>query len=153
LLDEVTADGFVFRVDTRLRPFGESGPPVVSFAALESYLPQHGRSWERYAYIKARITGPPVSEAVTEELMSSMIEPFVYRRYLDFGVFESLRDMQALIAAEGQKKELHPTSSSAPAASGKSNSSHNRCNSFAAGATGDCAAPSCRLCCPVSPIL
>ncbi len=106
LLDEVTADGFVFRVDTRLRPFGDSGPPVVSFAALESYLPQHGRSWERYAYIKARITGPPVSEAVAEELMSNMIEPFVYRRYLDFGVFESLRDMQALIAAEGQKKEL-----------------------------------------------
>lgn len=106
LLDEVTADGFVFRVDTRLRPFGDSGPPVVSFAALESYLPQHGRSWERYAYIKARITGPPVSEAVAEELLSNMIEPFVYRRYLDFGVFESLRDMKALIAAEGQKKEL-----------------------------------------------
>ncbi len=106
LLDEVTSDGFVFRVDTRLRPFGESGPPVVSFAALESYLPQHGRSWERYAYIKARITGPPVSEAVAEELMRNMIEPFVYRRYLDFGVFESLRDMKALIAAEVKKKEL-----------------------------------------------
>jgi glutamate-ammonia-ligase adenylyltransferase len=55
LLDEVTVDGFVFRVDTRLRPFGDSGPPVVSFAALESYLLQHGRDWERYAYIKARI--------------------------------------------------------------------------------------------------
>jgi glutamate-ammonia-ligase adenylyltransferase len=50
LLDEVTSDGFVFRIDTRLRPFGDSGPPVVSFAALESYLLQHGRDWERYAF-------------------------------------------------------------------------------------------------------
>jgi glutamate-ammonia-ligase adenylyltransferase len=106
LVDEVTADGFVFRVDTRLRPFGDSGPPVVSFAALESYLPQHGRSWERYAYIKARVTGPHPGDTVTGELMSNLIEPFVYRRYLDFGVFESLRKMKALIAAEVQKKEL-----------------------------------------------
>jgi [glutamine synthetase] adenylyltransferase / [glutamine synthetase]-adenylyl-L-tyrosine phosphorylase len=106
LLDDVTADGFVFRVDTRLRPFGESGPPVVSFAALESYLPQHGRNWERYAYIKARIIGPPVGDAVARELMDNMIEPFVYRRYLDFGVFESLRDMKALIAAEVKRKDL-----------------------------------------------
>ncbi len=58
LIDEVTADGIVFRIDTRLRPFGDSGPPVVSFAALESYLLQHGRDWERYAYVKARIVGP-----------------------------------------------------------------------------------------------
>ena len=57
LIDESTADGFVFRTDTRLRPFGESGPPVVSFAALESYLLRHGRDWERYAYVKARIVG------------------------------------------------------------------------------------------------
>ncbi len=57
LIDERTADGFVFRTDTRLRPFGESGPPVISFAALESYLLQHGRDWERYAYVKASIVG------------------------------------------------------------------------------------------------
>ncbi len=106
LLDEITADGFVFRVDTRLRPFGDSGPPVVSFAALEDYLPQHGRGWERYAYVKARITGPPVAKAIAEDLIGNMIEPFVYRRYLDFGVFESLRDMKALITAEVQRKEL-----------------------------------------------
>jgi len=106
LLDEVTSDGFAFRIDTRLRPFGESGPPVTSFAALESYLPQHGRSWERYAYIKARITGPPVSAEIAAELMNNLIEPFVYRRYLDFGVFESLRDMKELISAEVRKKEL-----------------------------------------------
>jgi glutamate-ammonia-ligase adenylyltransferase len=106
LLDEVTSDGLVFRVDTRLRPFGDSGPPVVSFAALENYLPQHGRGWERYAYVKARITGAPVDDAIAGELIGNMIEPFVYRRYLDFGVFESLRDMKALIAAEVRKKEL-----------------------------------------------
>ena len=106
LLDEVTADGFVFRIDTRLRPFGESGPPVVSFAALESYLPQHGRSWERYAYIKARIVGPPVGDKIAEELNNNLIGPFVYRRYLDFGVFESLRGMKEMIAAEVRRKEL-----------------------------------------------
>lgn len=105
LLDEVTADGFVFRVDTRLRPFGESGPPVVSFAALESYLLQHGRGWERYAYVKARIVGPQPATAVAREL-EDIITPFVYRRYLDFGVFESLRDMQALIAAEVKRRDL-----------------------------------------------
>jgi glutamate-ammonia-ligase adenylyltransferase len=106
LLDEVTADGFVFRVDTRLRPFGESGPPVVSFAALESYLLQHGRGWERYAYVKARIVGPRPAAGVARELEEDIITPFVYRRYLDFGVFESLRDMQALIATEVKRRDL-----------------------------------------------
>jgi glutamate-ammonia-ligase adenylyltransferase len=106
LLDETTEDGFVYRVDTRLRPFGESGPPVVSFAALEVYLLQHGRGWERYAYVKARVISPGASAATIDELCKNMIEPFVYRRYLDYGVFESLRDMKALIAAEVRKREL-----------------------------------------------
>jgi glutamate-ammonia-ligase adenylyltransferase len=106
LLDEVTADGFVYRVDTRLRPFGDSGPPVASFASLESYLLQHGRGWERYAYIKARVISPTGDQATDRELMGDIIEPFVYRRYLDYGVFESLRDMKALISAEVQKREL-----------------------------------------------
>jgi glutamate-ammonia-ligase adenylyltransferase len=106
LLDEVTADGFVFRIDTRLRPFGDSGPPVVNYAALESYLLQHGRGWERYAYVKARIVGPQPVAAVVDELYAELISPFVYRRYLDFGVFESLRDMQGLIAAEVKRREL-----------------------------------------------
>jgi glutamate-ammonia-ligase adenylyltransferase len=106
LLDEVTADGFVYRVDTRLRPFGDSGPPVVSFAALENYLLQHGRSWERYAYIKARMISLSVSEAVIDELQTNIIDPFVYRRYLDYGVFESLRDMKTLIETEVRKREL-----------------------------------------------
>ena len=106
LLDEVTAEGFVFRIDTRLRPFGESGPPVITFAALEAYLLQHGRDWERYAYIKARIVGQRPGKEVSTELFDHLISPFVYRRYLDYGVFESLREMHAMISAEVRRREL-----------------------------------------------
>ena len=106
LLDEVTADGFVFRIDTRLRPFGDSGPPVISFGALESYLLQHGRDWERYAYVKARIVGPRPAPEIEADLFEDLISPFVYRRYLDYGVFESLRKMHALIAAEVKRRDL-----------------------------------------------
>lgn len=106
LLEEVTEDGFVYRVDTRLRPFGDSGPPVLSTSALEAYLIQHGRSWERYAYVKARVIGPASGTALSDELMQDLINPFVYRRYLDYGVFESLREMKSLIASEVQKREL-----------------------------------------------
>ena len=106
LLDEPTADGFVFRTDTRLRPFGDSGPPVLSFGALESYLLQHGRDWERYAYVKARIVGPQPARQVADELYRNLIQPFVYRRYVDYGVFRSLREMHAMIAAEVQRREL-----------------------------------------------
>jgi glutamate-ammonia-ligase adenylyltransferase len=106
LLEEPTEDGFAFRVDTRLRPFGESGPPVTSFAALESYLVQHGRGWERYAYVKARAVGPQPPAEVLQDLYGNLITPFVYRRYLDYGVFESLREMRALIAAEVKRRDL-----------------------------------------------
>ncbi len=106
LIGEVTVDGFVFRVDTRLRPFGDSGPPVVSLAALESYLLQHGRDWERYAYVKARIVGLQPPAEIKEELYSDLIQPFVYRRYLDYGVFESVREMKNLIATEVRRREL-----------------------------------------------
>lgn len=106
LLDDVTSDGFVYRTDTRLRPFGESGPPVVRFAALESYLLQHGRAWERYAYVKARSVGPPVPDTVHASLFHELIRPFVYRGYLDFGVFEVLRDLHGRIAAEGKRREF-----------------------------------------------
>ncbi|HVC01003.1 MAG TPA: bifunctional [glutamate--ammonia ligase]-adenylyl-L-tyrosine phosphorylase/[glutamate--ammonia-ligase] adenylyltransferase [Steroidobacteraceae bacterium] len=102
LLDARTEDGFVFRVDTRLRPFGDSGPLAVSLAALEDYLQQHGRDWERYAWIKARaIVGVDAYEASFRDC----VRPFVYRRYLDFGVFESLRDMKALIAREVARRD------------------------------------------------
>ncbi|MBX3702879.1 MAG: bifunctional [glutamate--ammonia ligase]-adenylyl-L-tyrosine phosphorylase/[glutamate--ammonia-ligase] adenylyltransferase [Steroidobacteraceae bacterium] len=103
LLDARTAEGFVFRVDMRLRPLGESGPLVVSFAAFEEYLQKHGRDWERYAWVKARaVTG----EAAYRGLYDDVVRPFVYRRYLDFGVFESLREMKAMIAREVARREL-----------------------------------------------
>jgi glutamate-ammonia-ligase adenylyltransferase len=106
LIEEPGPDGFVFRIDIRLRPFGESGPPVVSFAALESYLLQHGRDWERYAYVKARVVGMEPGREVQNELSSNVIKPFVYRRYLDYGVFESLREMHSMIATEVKRREL-----------------------------------------------
>ncbi|HEX5055278.1 MAG TPA: hypothetical protein VFX02_02150, partial [Gammaproteobacteria bacterium] len=91
-LHEITADGFVFRVDTRLRPFGDSGALVVSFDFMETYYQNQGRDWERYALIKAR----PVCgiESQSQRLMQ-LLQPFVYRRYLDYGAFEALREMKA----------------------------------------------------------
>ena len=103
LLGTVTAEGFVYRVDLRLRPFGESGPQVVSFDAFEDYLQQHGRDWERYAYVKAR---PVFGDGPYSELYRNVLRPFVYRRYLDFSVFESLREMKDLIAREVERREL-----------------------------------------------
>jgi [glutamine synthetase] adenylyltransferase / [glutamine synthetase]-adenylyl-L-tyrosine phosphorylase len=103
LLSAPTADGFVLRVDLRLRPFGDSGPLVASFSSFEDYLLRHGRDWERYAYVKAR----PITAADRyAEVNAAAIRPFVYRRYLDYGVFESLREMKALIAREIERREL-----------------------------------------------
>jgi len=102
-LDQVTPDGFVFRVDMRLRPYGESGALVHNFAALEDYYQEQGRDWERYALIKARpVTGDPRR---ARELME-MLRPFVYRRYIDFGVIESLRGMKQMINAEVRRRRL-----------------------------------------------
>ena len=103
LLDLRNEDGFVFRVDMRLRPFGDSGPLVVNLTSLEAYLQEHGRDWERYAWIKARpILGAPEYAPAYKDF----VRPFVYRRYLDFGVIESLRDMKALIEREVARREL-----------------------------------------------
>jgi [glutamine synthetase] adenylyltransferase / [glutamine synthetase]-adenylyl-L-tyrosine phosphorylase len=103
LLQTATPEGFVLRVDLRLRPFGDSGPLVSSFASFEDYLPRHGRDWERYAYIKAR---PVTAAARYAEIEATAVRPFVYRRYLDYGVFESLREMKALIEREVARREL-----------------------------------------------
>ena len=101
-LAEHTADGQVFRVDMRLRPYGDSGPLAMSFAMLENYLLTQGREWERYAWVKAReLTGAP-----TDELMQ-LVRPFVYRRHLDFSAFASLRELHAQIRAEVGRRELH----------------------------------------------
>ncbi|MFL2546298.1 MAG: bifunctional [glutamate--ammonia ligase]-adenylyl-L-tyrosine phosphorylase/[glutamate--ammonia-ligase] adenylyltransferase [Candidatus Rariloculaceae bacterium] len=103
LLDNVTADGFVFRVDTRLRPFGKSGPLTVGISAFETYLVRHGRDWERYAYLKARLlTGQEYESEVFDEILT----PFVYRRYIDFGVFGALRHMKALIVREVARRDM-----------------------------------------------
>jgi glutamate-ammonia-ligase adenylyltransferase len=103
LLGSVTAEGFVYRVDLRLRPFGESGPQVMSFDAFEDYLQHQGRDWERYAYVKAR---PVHGVGPFGELYRNVLRPFVFRRYLDFSVFESLRGMKELIAREVERREL-----------------------------------------------
>jgi glutamate-ammonia-ligase adenylyltransferase len=102
-LDQVTAEGFVFRVDMRLRPYGESGALAHNFSALEEYYQDQGRDWERYALIKANpVTGDP---ARARELMAAL-RPFVFRRYVDFGVIESLRGMKQMINAEVRRKGL-----------------------------------------------
>ena len=103
-LDENTEDGFVFRVDTRLRPFGESGPLVLHFEALERYYEGQAREWERYAMIKARaIAGDPRGGPELERFL----HPFVYRRYLDFRAFGELRELKRMISQELARKGDH----------------------------------------------
>jgi len=102
-LDAATADGFVFRVDMRLRPFGQSAALAVSFDAMETYYQTHGREWERYALIKARVVAGD-REAGAELLQ--LLRPFIYRKYVDYGVFESLREMKAMIAREVERKGM-----------------------------------------------
>ncbi|MHC5347761.1 bifunctional [glutamate--ammonia ligase]-adenylyl-L-tyrosine phosphorylase/[glutamate--ammonia-ligase] adenylyltransferase [Metapseudomonas furukawaii] len=102
-LDAITVDGFVFRVDMRLRPYGSSGPLVFSFNALEQYYQDQGRDWERYAMIKARVVGG--DQAAGAQLLQ-MLRPFVYRRYLDFSAIEALRAMKQLIQQEVRRKGM-----------------------------------------------
>ena len=103
LLDEVTAEGFSHRVDLRLRPYGNAGRMAWSFSALEQYFQREGRDWERYAWQKAR---PVAGDIAAGEEFLRMLRPFVYRRYLDFGALEGLREMKALIAAEVERREM-----------------------------------------------
>jgi glutamate-ammonia-ligase adenylyltransferase len=103
VLSEYTADGALFRVDMRLRPFGDAGPLAMSFDAMEHYYQTHGREWERYALIKARVIAG--DRAAGDELLDRL-RPFVYRRYLDFGAFGALREMKALIDREVERREL-----------------------------------------------
>lgn len=102
LLDERTAEGIVYRTDVRLRPFGSTGALSMSLAAFESYLKSNARDWERYAYVKARaLTG----RAQHIDALQDMLLAFVYRRYLDFGVFESLRSTKGLIETDVRRRE------------------------------------------------
>src|SRR5574344_1172472 len=102
LLDHITADGFVFRVDMRLRPWGDGSALAISHVALEKYLSQHGREWERYAWIKARIiTGGQEGYELLE-----MTRPFVFRKYVDYTAFEAMREMKAMIEREVQRRNI-----------------------------------------------
>jgi [glutamine synthetase] adenylyltransferase / [glutamine synthetase]-adenylyl-L-tyrosine phosphorylase len=98
-----TADGFVFRVDTRLRPYGDAGPLVMTFDQLEDYYLEQGREWERYALIKARVAAGDTSAG---ERLLERLKPFVFRRYLDYGAFDALREMKARISMEVRSKGL-----------------------------------------------
>ena len=102
-LDTVTADGFVYRVDMRLRPFGDSGPLVTHFDAFEDYYQQQGREWERYAMVKARVIN---SVDASTCALDALLQPFIYRRYIDFTALESLRSMKSLIEKEVRRKRL-----------------------------------------------
>ncbi len=102
-LHQVTADGFVYRVDMRLRPFGDSGPLVLTVSAMEDYYQEQGRDWERYAMLKARVIG----DSKYNSQLSMLLRPFVYRRYIDFSVIDSLRRMKMMIAQEVRRKKLN----------------------------------------------
>ncbi len=103
MLDKITEDGFVYRVDMRLRPYGDSGPLVMSFSAIEEYYQDQGRDWERFALIKARIITGGSAE---KKLLSSLLKPFVFRRYIDFSVLESPRQMKRMIDQELRRRNL-----------------------------------------------
>ncbi len=102
VLDEITVDGFVFRTDIRLRPYGDSGPIIMTFDGMENYYQTQAREWERYAMIKVRQVAGDFK--VGAQLMA-MFRPFVYRRYLDYGAFEELRSLKVQITQELRRKD------------------------------------------------
>ncbi|SNX27966.1 glutamate-ammonia-ligase adenylyltransferase [Polynucleobacter meluiroseus] len=107
LLAELDGNGFVFRVDMRLRPNGDSGPLVCSLDMLEEYLTVQGREWERYAWIKGRLIAPsPDSPAFAfyDKLLNQLIRPFIYRRHLDYGVISAIRELHSQIQREAEKR-------------------------------------------------
>lgn len=108
LLAAVSADGFVFRVDTRLRPYGDSGPLICTLPALGSYFLEQGREWERFAWLKGRVVGhtrlaPEASRQADEQALMQRVLPFVFRRYLDFPAFEALGKLHDMIRLEAGK--------------------------------------------------
>lgn len=102
-IDARTEEGFVFRVDMRLRPWGDEGPLALTFEQMELYYTLHGREWERYALIKAR---PMAGDMVAGERLMRQLRPFVYRRYLDYGAFGQLREMKSMIEREMARKGM-----------------------------------------------
>ena len=100
LLNDITADGQVFRVDMRLRPDGDSGALVLSETALEQYLITQGREWERYAWCKGRVVTPYPND------IKSLVRPFVFRKYLDYSAYEAMRNLHRQIRSEVSKKGM-----------------------------------------------
>ncbi|MDO4232985.1 MAG: hypothetical protein Q4D19_12720, partial [Lautropia sp.] len=116
LLSNVTADGFVFRVDTRLRPYGDVGPLIATLPALGSYFHEQGREWERFAWLKGRVIAstrlaPEASTRQDEAQLMQHVVPFVFRHYLDFPAFTALGRLHDLIRAEARKTETRRASS------------------------------------------
>ncbi|MDR2852052.1 MAG: bifunctional [glutamate--ammonia ligase]-adenylyl-L-tyrosine phosphorylase/[glutamate--ammonia-ligase] adenylyltransferase [Burkholderiaceae bacterium] len=104
LIGETTEHGFVFRVDLALRPNGNSGPSVISLGALEEYFLVQGREWERFAWMKSRVVAPHACIVDRSVLaLRQVVTPFVFRRYLDYGVFESLRDLHRQIRGQAAR--------------------------------------------------
>jgi glutamate-ammonia-ligase adenylyltransferase len=108
-ISDVTADGFVFRVDMRLRPNGDAGPLAVSSAMLEEYLMVQGREWERFAWLKGRVVSAPVFASPGQfdgqaGSIFAVVRPFVFRKYLDFGAINALRELHGLIRAESSRR-------------------------------------------------
>ena len=100
LLNDITADGQVFRIDMRLRPDGDSGALVLSETALEQYLITQGREWERYAWCKGRVVTPYPND------IKSLVRPFVFRKYLDYSAYEAMRNLHRQIRSEVSKKGM-----------------------------------------------
>ncbi len=99
-LHDITEDGFVFRVDMQLRPFGSEGQITCSYQMLEDYYQKYGREWERYAWVKGRVIMGPQIE------LNKIIDPFVYRRYLDYGALNSMRDLKSQIQNDVNKRGI-----------------------------------------------
>ncbi len=104
-LNDYTVDGYVFRVDMRLRPHGENSPLAISFAMLEDYFITQGREWERHAWLKSRVIAGPATATAT--LMEDITRPFVFRKYLDFEAYEAMRRMHAQLRKEVDRREMH----------------------------------------------
>jgi len=103
VISQPTGDGFVFRTDLRLRPYGENGPLVMHFDAMENYYEDQGREWERYAMIRARVVA---GDKKAGNQLLERLNPFIYRRYLDYGAFDSLREMKQMISLEVKRKAM-----------------------------------------------
>lgn len=106
-LNDYTVDGYVFRVDMRLRPHGENSPLAISFPMLEDYFVKQGREWERHAWIKGRVITEHIDAGTQSILMEKIVRPFVFRQYLDFGAYESMRRLHAQLRKEVERREMH----------------------------------------------